>query len=82
MSRLKEIAKFACGWEAFHAVTHLYYWSENMTVGILGITVTPTVSLGGAVVNAVIALALGLYAWGLPTTASVSSSNPRVRTPV
>lgn len=64
MSRLKEVAKFACGWEAFHAVAHTYFWYSDMTLTFLGITATPTTSLVAAILAVVIALFLGVYAWG------------------
>lgn len=63
MSRLKEIAKFACGAEAFHAFIHTYFWLSGTTLHVFGITETPTVHMWGAIVNAVIAVALGVYAW-------------------
>jgi hypothetical protein len=72
--RLKEVAKFFCGFEAFHAVAHTYFWSTGMTLTFVGITATPTVSLVGAVLNAAIALLLGAYAWGRP--AAVRSTYP------
>jgi hypothetical protein len=65
MSRLKEIAKFACGAEAFHAFVHAYFWFSNTTLIVFGITQTPTLNLVSAIVNAVISVALGVYAWGL-----------------
>jgi hypothetical protein len=65
MSRLKEIAKFACGAEAFHAFAHAYFWFSNTTLIVFGITQTPTLNLISAIVNAVISFILGVYAWGL-----------------
>lgn len=79
MSRLKEIAKFACGAEAWHAFTHAVLWFSGTTVPVLGITETPTVHMWGAIVNAVIALLLGLYAWGQPAT--VTGAGPAARAP-
>lgn len=73
MSRLREIAKFACGWEAFHAVAAAYFGFMGITPTFLGITITPTVSLVGAVLHAVIALLLGVYAWRHTATATVPS---------
>ena len=64
MSRWKEIAKFACGAEAFHAVMHAALWLSGTTLMVFGITVTTTMNAVGALVNAVIALILGVYAWG------------------
>lgn len=66
MNRWKEIAKFACGWEAFHSVAHTHFWSAGVTLTFMGMTLTPTVSLVGAVLNAAIALLLGVYAWRHP----------------
>lgn len=64
MQRLKEIAKFASGAEAFHAFVHTYLWLSGTTLTVLGITATPTLNIIGAIVNAAIALLLGVYAWG------------------
>jgi len=64
MSLLKEIAKFASGAETFHAAMHAGFWLSDATFTVFGITVTPMLNVAGAVVNAVIAIALGVYAWG------------------
>jgi hypothetical protein len=71
MQRLKEIAKFASGAEAFHALVHTYLWLSGTTLTVLGITATPTLNLMGAIVNAAISLLLGVYAWGNRRTAQV-----------
>lgn len=63
MSRLKEVAKFACGAEAFHAFLHVALWFSGTTLVVFGFKETPVVHLVGAVVNGVISLLLGLYAW-------------------
>lgn len=63
MNRWKEIAKFACGAEAFHAFTHTYFWLSGTTLTVFGMTETTTVHMWGAIGNAVISLILGLYAW-------------------
>ena len=60
----KEIAKFLCGAEAFHAFVHAVLWLSGTTVSIFGISATPTWSMVSVFVNAAIALVLGLYAWG------------------
>ena len=62
-SRKKEFAKFVSGAEAFHAVVHTYFWFSGTTLTVFGITQTPTVNMTGAMVNALIALVLGIYAW-------------------
>ena len=64
MNRWKEIAKFGCGAETFHAFVHAVFWLSGTAFTLFGITATPTLNATGAVVNAVIALALGIYAWG------------------
>ncbi|HVZ18576.1 MAG TPA: hypothetical protein VG897_15760 [Terriglobales bacterium] len=64
MNRQKELAKFFSGVEAFHAVLHGYLWLSGTTLIVLGITATPMVSLMGAIVNAIISVGLGVYAWG------------------
>lgn len=64
MTRWREIAKFACGAEAFHAFGHALFWLSGTTFMLFGVTATPTLNAVGAFVNAAIALALGIYAWG------------------
>ncbi|MBY0472095.1 hypothetical protein K2X30_13090 [bacterium] len=63
MRRSKEIAKFACGAEAFHTFVHLYFWSSGATLKVFGFKQTPTVHLVAAGLNAAIAGLLGAYAW-------------------
>lgn len=63
MSRLKEIAKFACGAEAFHAFVHASLWLSGTTLVVFGFKETPAVHFVGAIVNGIISLLLGLYAW-------------------
>lgn len=60
----KEIAKFACGAEAFHAFVHVSLWLSGTTLVVFGIKETTTIHLIGAVVNAIISLSLGIFAWG------------------
>lgn len=63
-NRKKEIAKFASGFEAFHAVVHVYLLLSGTTMTLFGITTTPTLSIVSIVINGVITLILGIYAWG------------------
>lgn len=65
-NRKKEIAKFFAGFEAFHAVVHAYLWVTGTTLMVFGIATTPTLNAVSAVVNAAIALVLGIYAWRNP----------------
>ena len=59
----KAIAKFACGVEAFHAFTHAYFWYSGKTLNAFGVRETPTWHRRAAIGNALVALALGVYAW-------------------
>jgi hypothetical protein len=63
MNRLKEIAKFVCGAEAFHAFIHTYFWLSGTTLHVGWLTENSTVHMWGAIVNAVVSLILGIYAW-------------------
>lgn len=63
MNRKKEIAKFFCGAEAFHAVVDGYFWLSGTTLTTFGITETPTWKMVGVIVNAMISVILGIYAW-------------------
>ena len=63
MSRLKEIAKFVSGVEAFHAFVHAYFWFSGTTLTVFGITQTPTLNIVSAAVNGIVAILLGVYAW-------------------
>lgn len=60
---LKEVAKFATGFETFHALFHAYLWLSGTTITLFGITATPMWSMASTVVNGFIASALGFYAW-------------------
>lgn len=62
-NRKKEFAKFICGGETFHAVTHAYLLFSGTQLTVLGITTTPTLNLVSVVVSTAIAIVLGLYAW-------------------
>jgi len=62
-SLMKEIAKFLCGAEAFHALGRTYFWLSERTVVVLGITQTSKWHGMSAAVNAIIAIVLGIYAW-------------------
>lgn len=80
MSRQKEITKFACGAEAFHAAIHAYLWASRITIAAFGIKESPTWHRNAAIGNAVVALALGIFAWGTPSDHSLAdSSEPTAR---
>lgn len=63
MTRLKEIAKFFCGFETFHAFAHGYLWWSGTDLSVLGIHVPSHWNLTGVLLNAAIAVALGLWSW-------------------
>lgn len=62
-NRKKEIAKFFCGFEAFHALADVSFWLTGQSITFLGITSTPPMTIGAGLVNGAIAIALGVYAW-------------------
>lgn len=62
-NRKKEIAKFFCGFEAFHTLFHAYLWLSGTTLTALGITATPTWNIMGVLFNGAISVVLGIYAW-------------------
>jgi membrane protein implicated in regulation of membrane protease activity len=64
MNRRKEVAKFVCGAEAFHAFVHAYLWFSGTELIVFGFIQTPTWSIAGAMANAAIAVIVGIYAWG------------------
>ena len=61
--RPKEIAKFVCGVQAFHALVHTYFWYSGTSLHVLGVDENPTWHKRAAIGNALVSLALGLYAW-------------------
>lgn len=63
MNAWKEIAKFVCGWEAFHALLHVFLLMSGDTLTVFGITTTPTLDIVGVIICGSISLILGLYAW-------------------
>lgn len=65
-NRKKEIAKFLCGAEAFHALIHAYLLVSGTQLTAIGITTTPTLNVVSVLVNAGLAFALGIYAWRQP----------------
>lgn len=64
MNTKREVAKFFCGFEAFHAIVNAALWLAGQTITIIGITYTPTLYMWGVIVHGIIALWLGYYAWG------------------
>lgn len=64
---LRETAKFICGFEAFHALMHGYLAASGATINLFGITATPAISSMSAVVNGIVAVAVGIYAWRSPS---------------
>ena len=64
MRLLKEIAKFASGAEALHAYHHAQLWYSGEASTMFGFSLSPQQNIWAALINAVISLILGLYAWG------------------
>lgn len=63
MNSWREFAKFACGAEAFHAFLHSALWFSGTTIAVFGIEGGPSLQFVGALVNAMFAIVLGIYAW-------------------
>lgn len=60
---VKEIAKFFCGWEACHGAFHAYFWATGTEFTVLGMHFTTSTNAVAALVDVVLATALGVYAW-------------------
>ena len=65
ISRKREIAKFACGAEAFHAFAHLVLLMSGTHLSVLGVSLGPIWNVVSITVNTLVALALASYAWGI-----------------
>lgn len=63
MSLKKEIAKFFCGFEAFHALFHSYLFLSGTTITIFGLTVTSNWNIFSLIFNGILAVILGFYGW-------------------
>ena len=61
---VKEIAKFACGFEAFHALIHAYHWLSGTVITFRGFEFGPVWNIVEVIVNG--ALWLGTYASRTP----------------
>lgn len=65
----KEIAKFACGFETFHALVHAYFWLSGTVITVFGIEFTTGWNIAGLLVNGLLAVGFGTYAWRAPLRA-------------
>ena len=65
MAFLQEVAKFASGAVAFHAVVHTVLLFSGINLTILGITQTPALHIVAIVLSALISFALAMYGWRL-----------------
>ena len=63
MTRSREIAKFFCGFEAFHAILHGYLWGSGTELNVMGIGMDASWNRFGLFLHAAIAVALGVWAW-------------------
>ena len=63
--RKREIAKFFCGAEAFHAFAHGILLVSGTKITIFGISFSSIWSVVSLAINLLIALALASYAWGI-----------------
>ena len=77
MNRSKEVAKFASGFEAFHALVHVYLLLSGGTMTLFGITTTPALNIVSILINAGLALILGIYGWRHPRNPSPPTDSKR-----
>ena len=63
MTVLRELAKFGCGVAAMEAVVHASLLANGLTITMFGITLTGTINVVQTILPALVALALGIYAW-------------------
>lgn len=61
--RKREVAKFFCGFEAFHAIFHGHLWLSGTAFTAFGLAATHAWNVTGVVVHGGITFVLGLYAW-------------------
>ncbi|MBX3392757.1 MAG: hypothetical protein KF787_08925 [Phycisphaeraceae bacterium] len=59
----KEIAKFASGFEAFHAILHASLWLSGTSLSVFGIALPGHWNGPAAVLGTVLAVALAWYGW-------------------
>ena len=64
-NRKKEIAKFLCGFETFHALTHAVLLASWTTISVFGVSLTPTWHIVPLTVVILIVFALANYGWNL-----------------
>lgn len=63
MNRMKELAKFGSGFEAFHALANAYFWLQGFETMLFGVETSPAMHLASALLNGAAAVALGIYGW-------------------
>lgn len=62
-SRGREIAKFFCGFEAFHALFHAYLWRSGSTFSAFGVSASASWNACAFAVHVLVAAALGWFGW-------------------
>lgn len=65
--KYREMAKFFCGFETFHALFHGYLLATNTTFIFLSFEISAPLNAVAAIVSATIATCLCLYAWFMHT---------------
>lgn len=65
-TRGKEIAKFFCGFETYHALASAYFWLSGTSLTVFGFEITPGWGFAGTLIHAIIAIGLGAFAWRSP----------------
>lgn len=59
----KEVAKFASGFETFHAVLHASLWLSGTSLSVFSISLPAHLNGPAAVVGALFAVLLAWYGW-------------------
>lgn len=79
MTVLRELAKFGCGVAAMEAVIHASLLANGLTITVFGITLTRTINVVQTILPALVALALGIYAWRANIDSRPPLGRPRSR---
>ena len=64
-NRKRELAKFFCGAEVFHAFAHGVLLVSGTTITIFGVSFSAIWNVVSITLNALLALALASYGWGI-----------------
>lgn len=66
----REVAKFASGFEAFHALMHASLWLSGTSLNVLGISFPSQWSGVAALIGMVVSITLACFGWKQPQPSS------------